>query len=245
MSTPGAIVIPAVTKHTATVILAHGLGDTGAGWAGIARNFRRRSKLDEVAFIFPNAPTIPITINGGMRMPGWFDIRRLKNATSVEDLSREEDEEGILRCRDYFHSLIRDETTNKGIPSERIVIGGFSQGGAITLLSGVSCPTKLGGIFGLSSYLPLRDKLKDMIPSDNPNSNTKIFMAHGMEDPLVRYDWGIKTGEKLTELGYTVDFRGYACSGLDHSADVRELDHFENYLAEVLPPTKDDQLSEL
>jgi predicted esterase len=129
--------------------------------------------------------------------------------TSIEDLGREEDGAGILRTRDYFHTLIRDEKTHKGIPSERIVLGGFSQGGAISILSGLSCPTKLGGIFALSGYLPTRDKVKEMVPSDNPNKDTKIFMGHGVDDPLVKFDWGAKTAETLKEWGYSVEFHGY------------------------------------
>ena len=128
--------------------------------------------------------------------------------TTVDDLAEVEDEAGILRTRDYFHSLIRDEKA-KGIASERIVVGGFSQGAAINLLSGVTYPTKLGGIFLLSGYMPLRYKIEGMIPSDNPNKDTKIFMGHGKADPLVKYEWGVKTAEKLRELGYTVDFNGY------------------------------------
>ncbi|KAH0559880.1 hypothetical protein GP486_003600 [Trichoglossum hirsutum] len=211
--------------------------------AGIARNYRRRSIFDEVAFIFPNAPVIPITINYGMRMPGWYDILKLQEATSIEDLSQKEDEAGILKTRDYFHTLISDEKTKKGIPSERIVIGGFSQGGAISVLSGLSCPTKLGGIFALSSYLPLRDKAKGMVPIDNPNKDTRIFMGHGVNDPLVKFDWGAKTAEILKEWGYSVEFHSY--HGLDHSANLIELDDLEKYLAEMLPPTADGQSSEL
>ncbi|KAI9786455.1 MAG: hypothetical protein M1839_006915 [Geoglossum umbratile] len=241
MSYPGAIVIPAVSKHTATVIFAHGLGDTGAGWAGIAGNYRRRTKFDEVSFIFPNAPTIPITINGGMRMPGWYDIMRLQTARTVDDLARDEDEEGMLRTRDYFHSLIRDEK-DKGVASERIVVGGFSQGASISLLYGATCPTKLGGIFMLSGYLPLRYKIKDLIPNNNPNKDTKIFMGHGEDDPLVQYDWGVKTAESLKEWGYVVDFHGY--SGLEHSASPQEMNDFEAFLAEALPPVGSGQHSE-
>jgi predicted esterase len=127
---------------------------------------------------------------------------------TVDDLAEVEDEAGMLRARDYFHSLIRDERA-KGIASERIVVGGFSQGASIALLSGVTSPTKLGGIFLLSGYLPLRRKIEGMIPSGNPNKDTKIFMGHGEADPLIRYEWGVKTAEKLRELGYTVDFNGY------------------------------------
>ncbi|KAI9768972.1 MAG: hypothetical protein M1840_004568 [Geoglossum simile] len=192
----------------------------------MAQNYRRRSKFNEVAFIFPNAPTIPITTNGGTRMPGWYDIIKLQDATSVDDLAEVEDEAGMLRARDYFHSLIREEQA-KGIASERIVIGGFSQGAAITLLSGATCPTKLGGIFMLSGYLPLRYKIRDMV-RNNPNKDTKIFIGHGEADPLVKYEWAVKTKEKLKELGYTVSFNGYP--GLEHSASPQEMDDVENFL---------------
>ncbi|KAF2135769.1 uncharacterized protein K452DRAFT_238740 [Aplosporella prunicola CBS 121167] len=230
MAGTGALVVPALKRHTATVIVAHGLGDSGAGWMFLAENWRRRNKFDEVSFIFPSAPEIPITINMGMRMPGWYDLH------SLSDINRSEDEVGIKRSMDYFHSLIKDEM-DKGIKSERIVIGGFSQGGAMSLLSGVTCPQKLGGIFGLSSYLLLRDKFRDMVPAENPNKDTPIFMGHGDADPVVQYVWGQGTASMLKEWGWTVDFRTYP--GLPHSADPEEIDDLERYLKKQLPPLGD------
>jgi predicted esterase len=98
----------------------------------------------------------------------------------------------------------------KGIPSHRIVLGGFSQGGAMALLSGLTCPQKLGGIFALSSYLLMQGKLKEMTAEKgNLNKDTKIFMGHGDADPVVRYEWGKLTSEKLKEWGYNVEFRTY------------------------------------
>jgi predicted esterase len=103
----------------------------------------------------------------GMRMPGWYDIKAL------DDLdAREQDEAGITKSKDYFHSLI-DEEVAKGIPANRVVVGGFSQGGAMALLSGVTYKNQLGGIFGLSCYLLLQKKIKEMIPSDSPNQSSK------------------------------------------------------------------------
>ncbi|KAK4998264.1 hypothetical protein LTR66_002482 [Elasticomyces elasticus] len=177
----------------------------------------------------------------GFRMPGWYDI------LSFDDLHSSEDDKGIIRSQQYFHSLIKAEI-DKGIPSERIVLGGFSQGGAISLLSGVTCPTKLGGIFGLSCYLLLRGKIKEMVPKENPNKvrlvlypgtlhDTPIFMGHGDADQTVRYDWGKQTAEKLKGWGWNVDFRTY--KGLQHSADPDEIDHLEAYLKERLPPLGD------
>ncbi|KAK7528493.1 Phospholipase/carboxylesterase/thioesterase [Phyllosticta citriasiana] len=230
MSAP-ALVVPALKRHTATVIVAHGLGDSGAGWMFLAENWRRRNKFEEVSFVFPNAPSIPITINMGMRMPGWYDL------VSLSDINqRSEDETGIKRSQEYFHNLIREEL-DKGIPSNRIVIGGFSQGGAMGLLSGLTFPQKLGGIFGLSSYLLLRNKIRDMVPADNPNKDTPIFMGHGDIDPVVRHEWGQRTADTLKEWGWNVDFRTY--QGLPHSADPEEIDDLENYLKERIPPIGD------
>jgi len=115
----------------------------------------------------------------------------------------------MLRSQAYFHSLIAEEV-KKGIPSNRIVIGGFSQGAAMSLLSGLTCSQKLGGIFALSGYLVLQAKLKEMIAEkDNVNKDTKIFMGHGDADPLVRHEWGRMSGEQLKEWGYSVVFKTY------------------------------------
>lgn len=189
--------------------------------------WRQKHKFEETKFVFPNAPNIAITVNMGMRMPGWYDI------TDFGDLAnRSEDEPGITRTQQVFHGLIAEEIKN-GIPSERIVLGGFSQGGAMSLLSGVTCPTKLGGIFGLSCYLLLQGKLKDMVPSDAPNQKTPIFIGHGDADPVVKYQWGAATAEKLKSWGYEVDFKTYR--GLPHSAAPEEIDDLEKYLKERIP----------
>ncbi|KAF2130727.1 Phospholipase/carboxylesterase [Dothidotthia symphoricarpi CBS 119687] len=200
----------------------------------LAENWRRRSKFEEVSFVFPNAPSIPITLNMGMRMPGWYDIKSLSSLTD-----RSEDTEGITKSRDYFHSLI-DQEIAKGIPANRIVIGGFSQGGAMSLLSGVTYKNQLGGIFGLSCYLLLQRTIKDMIPTDTPNQKTPIFMGHGDKDNVVAYKYGQMSAEELTKLGYNVDFRTY--KNLAHSADAEEIDHLESYLKQQIPPLGDAKL---
>lgn len=227
MATAAPLIVPALKKHTATVIWAHGLGDSGAGWMPIAENFRRRGKFSECAFVFPNAPNIPVTVNFGMEMPGWYDI------TTFGDLAQAHDQPGILKSRDYFTSLIKAEI-EKGIPSSRIVLGGFSQGGAISLFTGISCPDKLAGIFGLSSYLLLHNKIRDYVKSESANKNTPIFMGHGDVDPMVKHEWGLDTSKTLREMGWIVDFRTY--KGLAHSADPKEIDDLEKYLEERLPP---------
>lgn len=165
--------------------------------------WRREKKFDEVKFIFPNAPNIPITVNGGMRMPGWYDISDFDKLAD-----RSEDEAGILRSRTTLHTLINDEI-QAGIPANRVVIGGFSQGGAMALLSGLTYEKKLGGIFGLSCYMLLSKKLQGMVPADNPNKETKIFLGHGDSDPLVLPEWANMTASKLKEFGYDVSLKLY------------------------------------
>jgi predicted esterase len=162
-----------------------------------------------------------------MRMPGWYDI---SDFGSLND--RSDDEAGILRSQKVFHTLIADEIA-AGIPSERIVLGGFSQGGAMSLLSGVTAPTKLGGIFGLSCYLLLREKLQELVPADSPNKATPIFMGHGDADPVVKYTWGQMTAEKLQQWGWNVDFKTY--KGLPHSAAPEEIRDLEVYLQSRIP----------
>ncbi len=167
----------------------------------------------------------------GMRMPGWYDI------TDFGDLAnRTEDETGIFRSQKLFHDIISDEM-KEGIPTERIVLGGFSQGGAMSLMAGVTCPTKLGGIFGLSCYLLLAGKLKELVPEGTPNAKTPIFMGHGDADPLVKVQWGQSTAEKLKSWGYEVDFKTYR--GLPHSAAPQEIDDLEQYLRQRIPDLGD------
>ncbi|KAI4727556.1 Phospholipase/carboxylesterase [Aureobasidium sp. EXF-10728] len=180
-----------------------------------------KGKFEETSFIFPNAPEIPISV------------------MSFDDIQQHEDEAGITRSQNYIHSLIAKEI-EKGIPSERIVLGGFSQGGAMSLMSGVTAPTRLGGIFGLSCYLLLRGKLRDMIPSENPNKQTKIFMGHGDADPVVRYEWGQATAKTLQEWGWNVDFKTY--KGLPHSAAPQEINDLERYIKERIPDLGDKPL---
>ncbi|KAH8799989.1 acyl-protein thioesterase-like protein [Hyaloscypha sp. PMI_1271] len=230
MPPPTALIIPAVKRHTATVIMAHGLGDSGAGWVGLAENWRRRQKFEEVKFIFPNAPAIPITVNGGMRMPGWHDI------TNFSDLQTQSDEAGITRSQSYFHSLISSEI-QPGIPSSRIILGGFSQGGAMAIFSGVTSKEKLGGIFGMSCYLLMHNKVESLLPREGGNKETRIWMGHGDSDPLVRPEWGQKTAQKLRDMGFGVELKMYR--GLEHSADPEEIDDVERFLNGSIPPLGD------
>lgn len=113
-----------------------------------------------------------------------------------------------MKSRDAFNGLVKEQM-DKGIPASRIVLGGFSQGGAMSLLSGLTSPEKLGGIFALSCYLPLSHKFKELIPEPWANHKTPLFMAHGDSDGVVKYEFGQKSAEALKDMGVPVEFHTY------------------------------------
>lgn len=233
------LVFPPAARHTATVIFVHGLGDTGHGWAPAVENWRMRSKLDEVKFILPHAPQIPITANMGYRMPGWYDIVSIDG--SPDSLRRSEDEAGILLSQKYMHSLIQSEI-DSGIPSDRIVLGGFSQGGALSIFSGLTAPFKLAGIVALSSYLLLSLKFAQLVPKPEHNKETPVWMGHGDSDNVVNFQLGKRSYEMLKEMGYNATFKVYP--GMTHSACPEELDEVEQFLRSRLPALGDKALDQ-
>ncbi|KAL7929964.1 Phospholipase/carboxylesterase/thioesterase [Trichoderma chlorosporum] len=233
MASRAPLVFPAVSRHTATVIFVHGLGDSGSGWADAVRMWQAKHRLDEVKFVLPNARIRPITINQGYPMPAWFDLKSLGGAAgrNLDEKARDEDEDGILESRAYLYSLIQQEVSD-GISSDRIVLGGFSQGGAMSIFAGLTAPFRLGGIVGLSSWLLLNHKFKEFIPESNPNKETPIFMGHGDADQLVLYQWGVATDQKLKALEFDVKLETY--QGMEHSACIQEFDDVESFLVSRL-----------
>ncbi|KAL9115640.1 MAG: hypothetical protein Q9227_000008 [Pyrenula ochraceoflavens] len=134
-------------------------------------------------------------------MPGWYDI------TTFDKLAKDaHDEPGIMRSKGVFENIIKEEV-DAGISSNRVILGGFSQGGAMSLFTGLTTTYKLGGVFGLSSYLLLGDKIKTLVT--DASKDAPFFMGHGTADPLVRYEWGTQTAETIKELGRKVDFKSY------------------------------------
>jgi len=228
--------VAARAKHTATVIFVHGLGDTGHGWAPVAEMFSHDPALSHVKWILPHAPIMSVTANMGMRMPSWFDI--------VSFDFKDEDEPGILKTSHSLNQLISAEV-DAGIPADRIVLGGFSQGGAMSLLTGLTTERKLGGVAVLSGWLPLKDKFKAMV-SDHIKS-IPIFWGHGQDDPLVRYTWGSQSVDfltshlKITRFGLPepsartpgVAFHSYP--GVEHSTNEEELGDLRSWIAKVIP----------
>ncbi|KAK9448779.1 Phospholipase/carboxylesterase/thioesterase [Limtongia smithiae] len=219
-----AVRVPALAEHTATVIFMHGLGDSGSGWKFLADEYRSRKVLDHVAFVFPNAPRQKVTLNFGLEMPSWFDIIALNKVEAQEDRS------GMMESVDRLKAFIKEEM-DKGISPDRIVIGGFSQGCTISLLTGLISDVKFGGVIGLSGFVPMRSQIGQMHAEHNVNM--PFFIGHGTADPVVRYEYGVFTKNLLEKLGITHEFHEYA--GLSHSASPTEINDVLNFLNKVIP----------
>ncbi|KAJ8943767.1 hypothetical protein NQ318_011979 [Aromia moschata] len=203
------VVLAATAKHTATLIFLHGLGDTGQGWASAMGALRS----PHVKVICPTAPTMPVTLNAGFRMPSWFDLKTL-------DESGPEDEQGIKTATKQIHTLIENEVS----------AGGFSQGGALALYSALTFPQKLAGVVGLSCWIPLNSSF----PAAKKTPDTlPILQCHGDCDPVVPYKWGQMTASKLKTLLKDVEFKSYR--GLMHTSSDEELRDVRQFIHKHLP----------
>ncbi|KAK9485685.1 Phospholipase/carboxylesterase/thioesterase [Lipomyces starkeyi] len=219
-----AVRIPALKEHTATFIFLHGLGDSGSGWRFLADEYRKLKVLDHVAFIFPNAPTQKVTLNFGLQMPSWFDI------ISLDKVETQEDTHGMLESAGRLRRFIDDEIA-KGIKPERIVIGGFSQGCAISLWTGLTTDVKLGGVIGLSGFIPMRSQISKL--HEKKGIKMPFFVGHGTSDPVVKYEYGVFTKQVLESLNIPCEFHEY--KGLTHSASPQEINDVLQFLNKQLP----------
>ncbi|MFU8798145.1 MAG: alpha/beta hydrolase [Gammaproteobacteria bacterium] len=204
---------------TGTMICLHGLGADGYNLSDITGQLNLPAKLG-IRYIFPHAPVRPITLNNGYPMRGWYDILGL-------DKHSIEDEQGIYASEQAIQKLIRQEE-NRGIPSHRIVLAGFSQGGALALYTALRYPKPLRGVVALSSYLPIAPTLATTIHPEN--KALPIFMAHGTEDLLVPYDFGQYAREHLEKLHYTVSWNAYP---MEHSICNTEIQDLSLWLQNI------------
>ena len=205
---------------TAAIIWMHGLGADGNDFVPIVRELDL-SGLPAIRFVFPHAEAIPVTINNGYVMRAWYDILGM-------DLVRREDEAGLRASQARIEQLIAREVA-RGIPPERIVLAGFSQGCAMTLQTGLRHPQKLAGLLCLSGYLPLGDKIAaERSPA---NQQTPVFMAHGRGDNVVLINRAEASRELLQGLGYAIDWHEYM---MPHSVCEEEIDDIGDWLRKVL-----------
>lgn len=213
-----AFTIKPTSEHTATVIFLHGLGDTGQSWS------QSMGKLDlnHVKFICPTAPSQPVTLNGGFQMPSWFDIRGL-------DPASEEDGPGIERASMAVKNLI-DAEIAAGIPPSRIVIGGFSQGGATAIFTALTMDKDVAGVAVLSTWLPLHARFPGAAKS---NLATPMFQCHGKADPIVPFQWGKLTAGVLASINSQHQFHEYSAMG--HHSNDAEMKDLKLFLSQALP----------
>lgn len=225
MSDNNSELLPCVTvnpssEQKATVIWLHGLGADGHDFEPIVPELKLPPELG-VKFIFPHAPVMPVTINGGYEMRAWYDIRDA-------DLANREDKEGVRQSSELVKKII-DSEIESGVPSDKIVLAGFSQGGAIALHLATRFDQKLAGIVALSTYLTMPDALAD--EKANANIDTPVFMAHGSQDPVVPMQRGQYSAKVLDDNGFKVSWQDYPMA---HAVCLEEIQALGQFLNKVL-----------
>ena len=204
----------------ATILIMHGLGADGRDFVPIAEQIDLLS-VGPVRYLFPSAPTIPVTINGGYVMPAWYDVLSA-------DLVKREDEAGLRQSRSEIEALIANEKS-RGIPAHRIVVAGFSQGCAMTLMVGLRHAETLAGLVCMSGYLPLA--ANTAAEHTAASLKTPIFMAHGTRDGVVALPRATASCDALVALGYGVEWHAYP---MEHSVCPQEVLDLEVFLKRVL-----------
>ena len=206
----------------ASVIWLHGLGADGNDFVPIVEEMKLPADLP-IRFVFPHAPVRPVTINNGFPMRAWYDIY-------AADLANRADSLGVAQSQGHVEALIAREKT-RGVAAMRIVLAGFSQGGAIALHTGLRHAERLAGILALSTYLPMADRLAtDASPM---NRDLPIFMAHGTMDPVIKLAWSEASRRALEAAGYTVEWHTYP---MQHSVVWEEIVALRAFLTKVLAP---------
>ncbi len=216
--TLSALEIETAPNPTASIVWMHGLGADGSDFVPVAHELELDA-VGPVRFVFPNAPHIPVTLNGGYVMPAWYDIH--------PDRSRE-DEAGLRRSQAAIEALIAREVA-RGVPAHRIVVAGFSQGCAMALMTGLRHAQPLAGIVGLSGYLPLAGLTA--AERHMANAATPIFMAHGTHDPMVVLPRATASRDALQALGYDVQWHEYP---MEHTVCLEEVQDLNQWLLRVL-----------
>ena len=205
-----AVVLAPAAPAAASVIWLHGLGADGHDFVPIVPELKLPAEPG-VRFVFPHAPVRPVTLNNGMRMRAWYDIRTLTAEGRADETGLRE---SGARLADY---IAKEQSA--GIDSSRIVVAGFSQGGAVALHAGLRYAQPLAGILALSAYLPLASTLAT--ERSAPNNETPILMCHGLYDPVLPHALGIMARDALLALGYTVEWKDYP---MQHQVCLPEIE---------------------
>ena len=206
----------------ASIIVLHGLGADGNDFVPIAQELAL-DPIGQVRFVFPHAPVMPVTINGGMSMRAWYDILGT-------EITRREDERGLRSSQAMVEALI-DRELERGIAASRLVLMGFSQGCAMTLMAGLRYGQRLAGLVGLSGYLPLASVTE--AERHGANHDVPIFLAHGSADPVIPIARAVASRDALRALGHPVEWHEYP---MQHSVSAQEIADLNRWLLKVLEP---------
>lgn len=214
---PGVTLLETVELDTGpdprwTVLWLHGLGADGNDFAPIVPELVRRD-WPAIRFVFPHAPVRAVTINGGARMRAWYDIKDF-------DLANRADETGVMESVAQTESLIAREA-ERGTAASRILLAGFSQGGAIALATGLRRREPLAGIIGLSTYVPAIDKAKEFLAEGAVVQ--PVFMAHGTHDPVVPFAAGERSAASFREMGFAIEWHRYPMAHQVCAEEIRDL----------------------
>ncbi len=216
--------IETAPNPTASIIILHGLGADANDFVPFARELKLAS-VGPVRFVFPNSPVRPVTINGGQVMPAWYDIFGADLGLKGQ---RREDEAGLRASRALVDALIEREKT-RGVAASRIVLGGFSQGCAMTLMAGLRHSERLAGLLGMSGYLPLAALLE--AERHTANAEVPIFLAHGTADGVIPIAHALATRDTLGAAGHAVEWHAYPMA---HSVCGEEVADINRWLLRVL-----------
>ena len=208
------------TNPTASLIVLHGLGADGTDFVPVAQELKL-DPVGEVRYVFPHAPVMPVTINGGMSMRAWYDI-------VGTEIDRREDERGLRTSQAMVEALIEREI-ERGTEAARIVLMGFSQGCAMTLMAGLRFGQRLAGLVGLSGYLPLAAVTE--AERHSANRDTPIFLAHGSADQVIPIARATASRDALKALGHPVEWHEYP---MPHSVSAEEIADLNRWLLKTL-----------
>lgn len=209
-------------SQSALVVICHGLGDSAEGFVDVAEQLA--TVLPHARFVLPTAPTRPVTMNMGMSMPAWYDIAGLDERSN-------EDCHGLPESRDTLRGILSDEHARSQLPYARMVLMGFSQGGALSLFTGLGLDQPLAGIVCLSGYLAGTKQFK-LTPG---LADTPVFHGHGLDDPMVRHAAAVTTKEKLVKTFGLTNYTLRSYPGLGHSLNQDELKDVVTFLQNILP----------
>lgn len=221
--TESAVIIETGTQPVdSCVIWLHGLGADGHDFEPIVHELNLPDSLS-TRFIFPHAPMMPVTINNGYVMRAWYDIKAM-------NIGSEQDEAGIRQSQVFVEQLITQQMEELGLSSDRIVLAGFSQGGAVILQTGLRLNKPLAGLMALSTYLPLADSFAQ--EKSPENAHVALFFGHGDRDPVIPPQLAHLSRSRLEQQGYQIEWHEYM--GMQHSVCIEEITHISQWLQKIL-----------